>query len=130
MAVDRNKSVARPTFLMAEPEPQQALSARKLVLETAKFNVITAHSASEATELCQRFPSIDALIVHASLEGECAKVVAQFKAGDEKKPAILLAPSSSSSCDGVDHNVSSHSPEELLRLLRELFGDPRNIDGR
>jgi hypothetical protein len=32
--------VPRPTFLMAEPE--QALSTRKLVLETAKFNVITA----------------------------------------------------------------------------------------
>jgi len=34
--------VPRPTFLMAEPEPEQALSTRKLVLETAKFNVITA----------------------------------------------------------------------------------------
>ncbi|HET7747756.1 MAG TPA: response regulator [Terriglobales bacterium] len=122
--------MARPTFLMAEPEPDQAISARKLVLETAKFNVITAHSAREATELCQRFPKIDALIVHGSLKGECAKVVAQFKRGDEKKPAILLAPSASASCDGVDHSVSSHSPEELLRLLRQLFGDPRKIDGK
>jgi hypothetical protein len=85
--------VARPTFLMAEPEPEQAISARKLVLETAKFNVITAHSAREATELCRRFPSIDALIVHAN-------------------------------------NISSHSPEDLLRLLRQLFGDPRKIDGK
>ncbi len=122
--------MARPTFLMAEPEPDQAISARKLVLETAKFNVITAHSASEATELCQRFPGVDALIVHGSFEAECAKVVAQFKRGDEKKPAILLAPSASTACDGVDHNVSSHSPEELLRLLRKLFGDPRKIDGK
>lgn len=122
--------MARPTFLMAEPEPEQAISARKLVLETAKFNVITAHSAREATELCQRFPDIDALIIHGSLQGDCAKVVAQFKRGNESKPAILLAPSSSTSCDGADHNISSHSPEELLRLLRQLFGDPRKIDGQ
>lgn len=122
--------MARPTFLMAEPEPEQAISARKLVLETAKFNVITAHSAREATELCQRFPDIDALIIHGSLQGDCAKVVAQFKRGNERKPAILLAPSSSTSCDGADHTISSHSPEELLRLLRQLFGDPRKIDGQ
>jgi DNA-binding response OmpR family regulator len=115
---------------MAEPEPEQALSARKLVLETAKFNVITAHSAHEAMELCGKFSKIDALIVHGSLHGDCAKVVAEFKRADGKKPAILLAPSASTSCDGVDHSISSHSPEDLLRLLRELFGDPRRLDGR
>ena len=121
--------MARPTFLMAEPEPDQAISARKLVLETAKFNVITAHSAREAMQLCEQFPRIDALIVHGSLQEDCARVVAEFKSAHGNKPAILLAPSTSTSCDGVDHSVSSHSPEELLNLLRKLFGDPRNIDG-
>ncbi|HEX6906594.1 MAG TPA: response regulator, partial [Terriglobales bacterium] len=61
---------------MAEPEPDQAISARKLVLETAKFNVITAHSAREALDLCEQFPAIDALILHDGLEGDCAKIVA------------------------------------------------------
>ena len=122
--------MARPTFLMAEPEPEQAISARKLVLETAKFNVITAHSAREALELCQKFSSVDALIVHGNLPGECAKLVSQFKGGNGGRPAILLAPAHSSSCDGVDHRVSSHDPQELLELLRSLFGDPRQIDGR
>lgn len=121
--------MARPTFLMAEPEPEQAISARKLVLETAKFNVITAHSTREAVELCEQFPRIDALIVHGNLQEDCTRVVAQFKARHGNKPAILLAPSTSTSCDGVDHSVSSHRPEELLNLLRELFGDPRKIDG-
>lgn len=115
---------------MAEPEPEQALSARKLVLETAKFNVITAHSGREALELCQQFPKVNALIVHGSMPGNCGDVVAQFKRGDEHRPAILLAASVSASCPGVDHSVSSHSPEELLQLLRQLFGDPRQIDGR
>lgn len=115
---------------MAEPEPEQALSARKLVLETAKFNVITAHSSREAMELCQQFPKIDALIIHGRLHGNCAQVVETFKNSDKKKKAILLAPSPASSCDGVDHRVSSHDPQELLELLRQLFGDPRSIDGR
>jgi len=114
---------------MAEPEPEQALSARKLVLETAKFNVITAHSTRESMALCEQFPGVDALIIHGSLKGDCAKVVAKFKDCHRNKPAILLAPSPSTSCDGVDHQVSSHNPEELLGLLRQLFGDPRKIDG-
>lgn len=122
--------MARPTFLMAEPEPEQALSARKLVLETAKFNVITAHSTREALELCQKFSSIDALIVHGSLPGNCAQVVSEFKRGDGGRPAILLAPSHATACDGVDHRVSSHDPQELVELLRSLFGDPRQIDGQ
>jgi hypothetical protein len=41
----------RPTVLVTEPEPLQALSVRKSVRETAKFNVLTAHSAREAMEL-------------------------------------------------------------------------------
>ncbi|HLK33901.1 MAG TPA: hypothetical protein VKT29_12475 [Terriglobales bacterium] len=122
--------MARPTVLMAEPEPEQALSARKLVLETAKFNVITAHSAAEAMELCQQFPKVSALVVHGSLPGDCVQLVKKFKGGDPSREAILLAPSVTSSCDGVDHRVSSHNPEELLGLLRELFGDPRKIDRR
>ena len=40
----------RPTIMVAEPEPLQALSVRKLVLENAKSNVLTAHSTVEAIE--------------------------------------------------------------------------------
>jgi hypothetical protein len=36
-----------PTLLVAEPEPLEALSVRKLVLENAEFNVLTAHSRRE-----------------------------------------------------------------------------------
>jgi DNA-binding response OmpR family regulator len=114
---------------MAEPEPAQALSARKLVLETAKFNVITAHSADEALELCKRFPGTDALIAHGNLPDH-ARVIEQYKHNHPERAAILLAPSHSSSVEAADHRVSSHNPEELLGLLRHLFGDPRNIDGR
>ena len=55
--------MARATFIVAEPEPEQALSARKLVLETAKFNVITSHSVSETRELLQQFPSFGCAVL-------------------------------------------------------------------
>ena len=43
----RQSNHHRLAFLVIEPEPHEALSTRKLVLETAKHNVITAHSACE-----------------------------------------------------------------------------------
>ena len=49
----------RATFLIVEVEPPEGISARKLVLETAKHNVITAYSAHEGLELFHRFPAID-----------------------------------------------------------------------
>lgn len=48
---------------MAEPEPGEALSVRKLLLETAKFNILTAHSGLEAQELFERFPKLDLVII-------------------------------------------------------------------
>lgn len=49
-------------FLVPEPEPQQALSVRKLVLETG-INVLTAHSTREEVDLFHLFPNITAAIL-------------------------------------------------------------------
>jgi DNA-binding response OmpR family regulator len=115
--------MARPTFLVLEPEPPDALSTRKLVLETAKFNVITAHSTAEAIELLENFHNVQALIVVATMNG-CSKVVRAGKALNPALPVILLAPNPTHSCKG-DHYVSTHDPEGLVVLMRTLFGDPR-----
>lgn len=118
----------RPIFIIAEPEPEQALSARKLVIETAKFNVVTAHSAKELMDSVALFPNVDAVIIHTSLKGGAApRLVKQVKGKYPKMPVILLSPSANGA-KGADHAVSSHDPQELVNLLRELFGDPREID--
>lgn len=57
----------RPTILIAEEEPGAALSTRKLVLETAKFNVLTAHSTREAITVFQKFPNVSAVVVAESV---------------------------------------------------------------
>jgi hypothetical protein len=119
----------RPTLLVAEPEPQEALSTRKLVLETGKFNVITAHSTREAVELFALFPNVDGLVLANghNLDGE---VIARTVREATKKPQIIaLHPIESDKLPLADHNLSSHEPVILLELLRGLFGDPRRIDG-
>lgn len=117
----------RPTFVMIEPEPPQALSSRKLVLETAKFNVITAYSGDEGIELIKSFPNATAIIVHGEMrEPPCEHLVSEIRTNIRPElPVIVLTARPGFQCQGADHHVSSYEPTELLQLLRNLFGDPR-----
>lgn len=120
----------RPTFLVAEPEPDQALSSRKLLLENFKFNVITAHSEQEMLELLDVFPKVDAVILHDDTPGLTA--VGIVKKVKEKVPnmqVVALNPQGNARTHLADHVVNSHKPEELLHLLQRIFGDPRKING-
>jgi len=121
---NRGFAIARPTIIIAEPEPKEALSVRKLAIETAKFNVITAYSAEEATELLRLFPKVDGAVVVSELKG-CEKVTDAAKKLNASLPVIALSASRHQRCGNADHNISSHEPEELLNLLRSLLGDPR-----
>jgi CheY-like chemotaxis protein len=111
----QSSPVARPTLLVAEPEPDQALSTRKLVLETGKFNVITAHSGGEFLELLKRFPQIDAAIVHGELRDvPCEEMLKWVKQVNPRAATIFLAAIPGSNCKGADQVISSHQPEALL----------------
>jgi CheY-like chemotaxis protein len=117
--------LARPTFIVAEPEPEQALSARKLLLETFKFNVLTAHSAQETLEMVKCFPKADALIVHCRLpEFDAETAVTSVKNGAPRMPIIAICPTQRE-LKWADHVVHSHNPKDLLELVQRLFGDPR-----
>jgi hypothetical protein len=78
------------TLLVAEPEPQHALSVRKLVLETGKFNVLTAHSTREAIDLFHLFPNITAAILAGESKIDCDKVASIIKTATKKVPIIYL----------------------------------------
>ena len=116
----------RPTFLIAENEPPEGISTRKLVLETAKFNVITAYSGAEAIYLFEKFPELDAVVVHSSLEQPSAhQVVEEIRDRDQDILIIFLVASAGQHSRFANHHVSSHEPHDLLALLQTLFGDPR-----
>ncbi len=119
----------RPTFIVAEPEPEQALSSRKLLLETFKFNVITAHSEPEMIELLDTFPNVDAVILHDDMAGSTTDMVKRIKTRVPSLKVVALSPRVENSSGMADHVVDSHSPEQLLQLLQSLFGDARKIDG-
>jgi DNA-binding NtrC family response regulator len=111
---------------MAEPEALENISVRKLVLETGKFNVITAHSARECLELSAKFPEIEAVIIHPDLDGiSCEQIVSQIKARNPQLRVIVLGTTDGYRCKGADDSITSSDPEALLDLLRSRFGDPR-----
>ena len=106
------------------------MSTRKLVLETGKFNVITAHSSKEAAELfALAIKLTSALIVTSDLKGHAA-LISQVKKRREDLPVILLSPNRTADAKNADYQISSHEPQQLLDLCRKLFGDPRAIDQR
>jgi len=117
----------RPTIIVAEPEPNEALSVRKLVLETAKFNVLTAHSTREAIDTFHKFPNVSALIAVEDDSIDCEALGKTVKETVQKLPVIALSARAGYRCRAADHHMSSHEPEQLLRLMRELLGDPRSL---
>ena len=118
----------RPTLLVAEPEPGQALSVRKLVLETGKFNVLTAHSSREALDIFHLFPNISAAVLVGDDQIDCDEVSSSIKNASDKVPVIYLHARVVAHCSAADHHISSHEPEDLLELVRSLLGDPREME--
>jgi hypothetical protein len=116
----------RPTLLVAEPEPEQALSVRKLVLETGKFNVLTAHSNREALDVFQLFPNVSAAVLVGDTNIDCEGIGKHIKSTTDKIAIIHLHASIGGRCAYADHHLSSHEPELLLELVRSLLGDPRS----
>ncbi len=117
--------MTRPAFIVAEPEPEQALSTRKILLETFKYNVITAHSVAETLDLVRLFPNVDALIVHCRIPNfKSDHLIPSVKKSSPDLPIIALTPTERE-LKWADYVVHSHDPQELLALMQRLFGDPR-----
>jgi hypothetical protein len=74
------------------------------------------------------FPKVHAVVLHASIchERDCDQVIGEIKQRHPGMTVIALSPVSSQTFKVADYNVSSHEPQELLNLLRSLFGDPRS----
>lgn len=107
---------------MVEIEQPDGISARKLVLETAKYNVITAYSAQEGIDTVRRFPAIDVLIIHSQISGmPHEELVKQIRSIRPDIPVIMLSPSGQENCSACNHVLNSHDPQALLNLLNEKY---------
>jgi len=113
--------MTRPCFLVVDREFPGSISTRKLVIETAKFNVITAYSGSEALEMMRRFPVIDGVV----MDGELDDIPAEYLTQEIKKvvpgvPVIVISPPGSADCPSADVVLESFQPAKLLETLRKL----------
>src|ERR1700712_3595285 len=102
----------RPCFLVVDQEQKGSISTRKLVIETAKFNVITAYSAVEALEALDKFPRVDGVVLDTGLTDlPCEKLVDRIK---QINPRINVVAVGRGECKGADHKLDSFDPTKLL----------------
>jgi DNA-binding response OmpR family regulator len=111
----------RPCFLVIDREFPGSISTRKLVIETAKFNVLTAYSGKEAFEVFNRFPAVSGVVLDGGLEDiQCGELTRQIKAVQPKLPIIVISTPGFDGCPEADYQIESFDPAKLLEILRSL----------
>ena len=111
----------RPCYLVIDRETSSGISTRKLIIETAKFNVITAYSSKEAIETLRKYPALDGVVLDAGMEDMPAEeLMASLKQLQPKITVILVCTPRSAPCQGADHTLESFDPRRLLALLEKL----------
>ena len=114
--------IVRLVVLMVEVEQPEGISARKLILETARHNVITAYNGDDALKLLQRFPNVDLAVVHTELESKAfGSTVSRLKEVRPDLYIVAISPVVSAEPEGVNTMLSSHDPQELLDFLARRF---------
>ena len=114
-------SMIRPCFLVIDREFPGSISTRKLVIETAKFNVLTAYSGSEALEVFTRFPAVSGVVLDGGLDDvSCDEVASKIKLLQPKVPIIVITTPGFTGCPQADYQLESFDPAKLLEILRSL----------
>ncbi len=117
----------RPCFLVVDNEYPGSISTRKLVLESAKLNVITAHSPEEAVSTLKRFPNIDGVVLDTQLQGRpCTEVVKQIRSQHAEIPIVTVSPGGQDPCGGEQFHVSNFDPKLLLDALHKIRPNAMN----
>lgn len=97
------------------------ISTRKLVIETAKLNVITAYSTSEAIETLKKFPNIDGVVADTATEDMAFDdLVRALKAIEPSVPVIAISTPRSGESLLADYQLETFDPARLLELLKNL----------
>ena len=91
------------------------------MIETAKFNVITAYSSQEAIDTLRKFPLLDGVVTDSGMSDMvCDTLIGELKAVRPDMPVIVVRTPRGSSCDRVDFLLDSFNPTQLLELLQSL----------
>lgn len=113
--------MSRPCFLVVDREYPGSISTRKLVIETAKLNVITAYSAVEALELLKRFPAVDGAVLDLGVNDMAVEeLIAGMKEQQPGLPVVAIQAPGSGGCPEADYELDSFQPSKLLEILQRL----------
>lgn len=113
--------LVRPCFLIVDREFAGSISTRKLVIETAKFNVITVYSCPEATATLRLFPNVSGVVIDAAAhDGSCEAFLTGLRANYAAIKLILVGHETAGTVT-PDLIVDSFAPDKLLKGLRKLF---------
>ena len=94
--------MTRPCFLVIDREFAGSISTRKLVIETAKFNVITAYSSAEAIETLRKFPAVSGIVLYAGIKDmACETLVHLLKSIQPSIPVVVVTTPGSRQCGGA-----------------------------
>lgn len=111
----------RPCYLVVDRETSTGISSRKLIIETAKFNVITAYTSEEAIQTLRKFPNIDGVVTDSGMtDMPCDHLLAALKKIRPKIPCIVVRTPIGTSCELADHTLDTFDPGKLLETLRKL----------
>jgi CheY-like chemotaxis protein len=114
----------RPCFIVADRNFSGNISTRKLVIETAKLNVITAYSGSETVRTLERFPNVDGIVMDSTVDDiPLEDLIRRLKELQPKIPIILIRSPSTSGSRSADYQIESFQPGPLLELLQSLQPD-------
>jgi len=91
------------------------------VLESGKFNVITAYSAQEAIQTLDRFPKVDGVVLDSRIQGQpCEEVLRQLRKTRANIPIVTVSPGGLDPCGGEQYHISNSDPKQLLEALQKL----------
>jgi response regulator RpfG family c-di-GMP phosphodiesterase len=103
--------MVRPCFLVIDREFPGSISTRKLVIETEKFNVLTAYSADEAIETLKTYPALDGVVLDSEVFGmPCEELVSGLKSIKPSIPVIAVCGPGYTPCINADYQLESFEP--------------------
>jgi CheY-like chemotaxis protein len=113
--------VIRPCFLVIDKQFPASISTRKLVIETAMLNVLTAYGAEEAVEMLTRFPKVNGVVMDTEVRGmTCNELIEKLRVVRPDIPIITVSPSGYEPCGSEHYHVSSFDPQDLLDQLQVI----------
>jgi response regulator RpfG family c-di-GMP phosphodiesterase len=111
----------RPCYLVLDREYPGSISTRKLVIETAKLNVITAYDVQEAIETLERFPRVDGVVFNASIVGISTEQMIQRLRQIVPEITVIITSAGTPRLDlDNEYYVDSLDPKALLDCLESL----------